>query len=63
NNNWEFSRLCSELFLDLLDCREVIDIPISKELGITEQTVRFYGTKTSRNRYPISTILITCLHF
>ncbi|MDS5564628.1 DUF3310 domain-containing protein, partial [Streptococcus pneumoniae] len=25
----------------------------SKELGITEQTVRFYGTKTSRNRYPI----------
>lgn len=36
---------------------------IKKEFGKNDPAVRFYGTKTSRNRYPISTILITCLHF
>lgn len=31
---------------------------ISRELGITEQTVRFYGTKTSKNRYPNGRVLV-----
>lgn len=31
---------------------------ISRELGITEQTVRLYGTKTSKNRYPNGRVLV-----